>query len=214
MHLKSSLRPRVRQRCVCLSAKSWSVTDICLFLSLKARCISNAWAGSCVPDRQSCLIFPYQSQAHCPNCDMPQQVKFVSLHLTNFMRSQWAPAVPAILKYERKQHLHALNTCIQCLTCFQHIPNKGYTLLSCCFFAFCPPSSGINLTMRWSLTDGKTWEDKSLQIWAGPSGYSTMTSLSGDSAEDEKYLFVIYEKGHKNCYETISFVRIHLYGGR
>ncbi|XP_075868110.1 sialidase-1 isoform X1 [Nelusetta ayraudi] len=71
----------------------------------------------------------------------------------------------------------------------------------------------INLTMRWSLTDGKTWEDKSLQIWAGPSGYSTMTSLSGDSAEDKKYLFVIYEKGHKNCYETISFVKIHLYGG-
>lgn len=70
------------------------------------------------------------------------------------------------------------------------------------------------MTLRWSLTDGKTWEDKSVQVWAGPSGYSSMTSLSGDSAEEKKYLFVIYEKGHKDYTETISFVKMHLYGGR
>lgn len=90
-------------------------------------------------------------------------------------------------------------------------------MLSCfffCFFAFWPPFVGINLTLRWSLTNGKTWEDECTQIWAGPSGYSSMTSLNGDSAEDRKLLFIIYEKGHKDYDETISFVKIHLYGGR
>lgn len=53
-----------------------------------------------------------------------------------------------------------------------------------------------------------------MQIWAGPSGYSSMTSLYGDSAKDKKYLFVIYEKGHQDYDETISFAKIHLYGGR
>lgn len=83
-----------------------------------------------------------------------------------------------------------------------------------CFFAFWPPLVGVNLTLRWSLTDGKTWEDKFVQIWAGPSGYSTMTSLSGDSASEKKYIFVIYEKGQKDYDESISLAKIHLYGGR
>ncbi|XP_073714228.1 sialidase-1-like isoform X2 [Misgurnus anguillicaudatus] len=72
----------------------------------------------------------------------------------------------------------------------------------------------INLTLRWSFTDGKSWEKEVVQIWAGPSGYSSMTSLKGDSPEDNKYIFVIYEKGHKDIIETISFVKIHLYGGK
>lgn len=72
----------------------------------------------------------------------------------------------------------------------------------------------INLTLRWSLTDGKSWVDKAVQIWAGPSGYSCMTSLNSGSAEDRKYIFVIYEKGHKDYDETVSFAKIHLYGGR
>lgn len=41
-----------------------------------------------------------------------------------------------------------------------------------------------------------------------------MTSLNSDSIEDQKYIFVIYEKGHKDYDETISFVKIHLYSGR
>lgn len=72
----------------------------------------------------------------------------------------------------------------------------------------------INLTLRWSFTDGKSWEKEVVQIWAGPSGYSSMTSLKGDSPEDNKYIFVIYEKGHKDIIETISFVKIHLFGGK
>lgn len=58
------------------------------------------------------------------------------------------------------------------------------------------------------------WESKAVQIWPGPSGYSVITSLNSGSPEDRKYIFVMYEKGHKNYYETISFTKIHLYGGR
>ncbi|XP_029920121.1 sialidase-1 [Myripristis murdjan] len=72
----------------------------------------------------------------------------------------------------------------------------------------------INLTLRWSLTNGSSWEGNALQIWPGPSGYSSMTSLDSGSAEDRKYVFVIYEKGHKDYFETVSFAKIHLYGGR
>lgn len=82
---------------------------------------------------------------------------------------------------------------------------------------FTNPSSTqhrVNLTLRWSLTDGKSWEKEAVQIWAGPSGYSTMTSLKGGSAEDNKYIFVVYEKGHKDYWESISFAKIHLYGGK
>lgn len=82
---------------------------------------------------------------------------------------------------------------------------------------FTNPSSEshrVNLTLRWSLTDGKTWENKALQIWAGPSAYSCITSLNSGSAEDRRYIFVIYEKGHKEYFETISFAKIHLYAGK
>lgn len=53
-----------------------------------------------------------------------------------------------------------------------------------------------------------------MQIWAGPSGYSSMTSLDSGSVDDEKYIFVIYEKGHTDYDETIAFAKIHLFGGR
>nr|XP_057902425.1 sialidase-1 [Doryrhamphus excisus] len=72
----------------------------------------------------------------------------------------------------------------------------------------------INLTLRWSVTDGKSWEKKALQIWHGPSGYSCITSLDSGSADDRRHIFVIYEKGYKDYDETISFAKIHLYGGR
>ncbi|XP_026156762.1 sialidase-1 [Mastacembelus armatus] len=71
----------------------------------------------------------------------------------------------------------------------------------------------VNLTLRWSLTDGKSWENKTVQIWAGPSGYSCITSLDTGSPEDRKYIFVIYEKGHRDYDETVSIAKIHLYGG-
>lgn len=72
----------------------------------------------------------------------------------------------------------------------------------------------VNLTLRWSFTNGTSWEKEAVQIWAGPSGYSSMSSLKGDSPEDSKYIYVIYEKGHKDYWETVSFVKIHLYGGK
>lgn len=71
----------------------------------------------------------------------------------------------------------------------------------------------INLTLRWSVTHGKSWENNAVQIWAGPSGYSCMTSLDSNFRDNQKYVFIIYEKGIKNYYETISFVKIHLFGG-
>lgn len=71
----------------------------------------------------------------------------------------------------------------------------------------------LNLTLRWSMTNGTSWEKNALQIWAGPSGYSSMTSLDSSVQDNQKYIFIIYEKGHSNYDETISFVKIHLYGG-
>ncbi|KAG5265203.1 hypothetical protein AALO_G00262520 [Alosa alosa] len=71
----------------------------------------------------------------------------------------------------------------------------------------------VNLTLRWSLNKGQTWEQKAVQIWAGPSGYSSMTSIRGHTPEDKKYIYVIYEKGHIDYDESISFVKVHLYGG-
>lgn len=41
-----------------------------------------------------------------------------------------------------------------------------------------------------------------------------MTSLDGESTEDRKYIYVIYEKGHKDIDETVSFAKVHLYGGQ
>lgn len=53
-----------------------------------------------------------------------------------------------------------------------------------------------------------------MQIWAGPSGYSSMTALQSSSIEDQKFIYIIYEKGHKDYDETISFVKVHLFGGQ
>ncbi|KAF4080595.1 hypothetical protein AMELA_G00173180 [Ameiurus melas] len=72
----------------------------------------------------------------------------------------------------------------------------------------------VNMTLRWSFTNGTTWENEAVQIWAGPSAYSSMTSLVGNAVEDKKYIYVIYEKGHLESTESISVAKIHLYGGR
>lgn len=41
-----------------------------------------------------------------------------------------------------------------------------------------------------------------------------MTALQGSSIEDQKFIYIIYEKGHKDYDETISFVKVHLFGGQ
>ncbi|KAK7138944.1 hypothetical protein R3I93_016150 [Phoxinus phoxinus] len=69
----------------------------------------------------------------------------------------------------------------------------------------------VNLTLRWSLNHGKSWVKDTLKIWAGPSGYSCMTSLKGKEIEDHKYIYVIFEKGQIDYFESISFVKIDLY---
>ncbi|KAJ8273785.1 hypothetical protein GJAV_G00105500 [Gymnothorax javanicus] len=74
--------------------------------------------------------------------------------------------------------------------------------------------SRVNLTLRWSLTNGTSWVNEQVLIYRGPSGYSCMTSLMGDSAEDKKYIYVLYEKGRKTSVDMVSFAKIHLYGGR
>ncbi|XP_053577925.1 sialidase-1 [Bombina bombina] len=69
----------------------------------------------------------------------------------------------------------------------------------------------VNLTMRWSYSSGSSWEQDSIQIWPDASGYSTLTSLSGHSADHEN-IYVIYEKGKKEITESISLVKINIYG--
>lgn len=76
-----------------------------------------------------------------------------------------------------------------------------------------PSHTGENLTLRWSLNNGESWKNKTVQIWPGPSCYSCITSMDTGFIQDKKYIYVIYEKGQKNCDETISFVKIRLYAG-
>ncbi|XP_066294511.1 sialidase-1-like [Branchiostoma lanceolatum] len=73
-------------------------------------------------------------------------------------------------------------------------------------------NSRSNLTLRWSYDSGTSWKD-ALQVWAQPSGYSTMTMLNSDP-QDGEYLYMLYEKGRINqtSYEMLSFTRISLYG--
>ncbi|OCT67876.1 neuraminidase 1 (lysosomal sialidase) L homeolog isoform X1 [Xenopus laevis] len=69
----------------------------------------------------------------------------------------------------------------------------------------------VNLTLRWSLNSGISWEQESIQIWPGPSGYSSLTTLS-NNVEDNENIFVVYEKGREDITESIALVKINLYG--
>ncbi|XP_019643188.1 PREDICTED: sialidase-1-like [Branchiostoma belcheri] len=73
-------------------------------------------------------------------------------------------------------------------------------------------NSRTNMTLRWSYDGGTSWKD-ALQVWAQPSGYSTMTMLKSEP-QDSEYLYMLYEKGpvNKTAYEMLSFTRISLYG--
>ncbi|XP_051899834.1 sialidase-1 [Pristis pectinata] len=70
------------------------------------------------------------------------------------------------------------------------------------------PSKRINLTLRWSYDLGKSWEKDTMLIWNGPSGYSSMTSFN--NTNNEQYIFLVFEKGHVDITESISFVKIRL----
>ncbi|XP_015277873.1 PREDICTED: sialidase-1, partial [Gekko japonicus] len=70
----------------------------------------------------------------------------------------------------------------------------------------------VNMTLRWSFTNGSSWWKEALQIWSGASGYSSMTALDGPAPDDAHSLFVIYEKGRVETTESISVAKISING--
>ncbi|KAM8952763.1 sialidase-1 [Pelodytes ibericus] len=69
----------------------------------------------------------------------------------------------------------------------------------------------VNLTLRWSFDSGNSWEQHAIQIWPGPSGYSSLTTLFGN-VEDNENLYVVYEKGRNDITESIAVVKINVFG--
>ncbi|XP_003218036.1 sialidase-1 isoform X1 [Anolis carolinensis] len=70
----------------------------------------------------------------------------------------------------------------------------------------------INMTLRWSFTNGSSWWKEPLQIWSGASGYSSMTALDGSAPEDAQSLFIIYEKGRLTSTDSVSVAKISIDG--
>ncbi|XP_067865519.1 sialidase-1-like isoform X2 [Heterodontus francisci] len=70
------------------------------------------------------------------------------------------------------------------------------------------PSKRVNLTLRWSYDNGKSWVKEKMIIWHGPSGYSAMTT--SNNASNEQYIYLVYEKGLIDITESISFVKIRI----
>lgn len=59
----------------------------------------------------------------------------------------------------------------------------------------------VQLTVRSSADDGKTWRDLAV-LHPGPAAYSSLVSLSADEAG------CLYERGEKRAYEKITFARV------
>ena len=62
----------------------------------------------------------------------------------------------------------------------------------------------INMTIRLSYDDGKTWPLQRT-LYAGPSAYSDLAVLPGGD------IGCLFEKGQKNPYETITLARFSIY---
>uniref|UniRef100_A0A8C0JEK0 Sialidase-1 n=2 Tax=Chelonoidis abingdonii TaxID=106734 RepID=A0A8C0JEK0_CHEAB len=68
----------------------------------------------------------------------------------------------------------------------------------------------MNLTLRWSSAKDPSWWQRPLQVWAGPSGYSSLDVL--EPPREPPTLYLIYEKGRSQSIESISLVKISLSG--
>ena len=67
----------------------------------------------------------------------------------------------------------------------------------------------INMTVRWSVDNGTTWEG-ALPIWKGPSGYSCLTTVPSGSQGNGTFIGLVFEKGSVVYYESIVFVKIQV----
>jgi sialidase-1 len=65
------------------------------------------------------------------------------------------------------------------------------------------PKQRVNLTVRASADDAKTWRDVTV-LHAGPSAYSSLVALDANTAA------CLYENGDKKPYERITFARFPL----